>query len=55
MAKFELKNINFLNFQRLYTSFEICNKKVYFSKNACNCKVDTGLSVQSDQKILKVY
>ena len=50
-----LKTSKFLNFQRLHTSFEICNKKVYSSKNACNSKVNTGLSVQYDQKILKLH
>ena len=49
------KTLIFLNFQKLYTSFEICNQKVYSSKNACNSKVNTGLSVQDDQKILKVH
>ena len=50
-----LKTQIFLNFGRLSTSFEICNQKVYSSKNACNSKVNTGLSVQDDQKILKVH
>ena len=49
------KTLIFLNFRKLYTSFEICNQKVYSSKNACNSKVNTGLSVQDDQKILKVH
>ena len=50
-----LKTLIFLNFWRLSTSFEICNQKVYSSKNACNSKVNTGLSVQGNQKILKVH
>ena len=50
-----LKTQIFLNFRRLSTSFEICNQKVCSSKNACNSKVNTGLSVQDDQKILKVH
>ena len=50
-----LKTLIFLNFRRLSTSFEICNQKVYSIKNACNSKVNTGLSVQDDQKILKVH
>ena len=33
-------------------SFEVCNKKVYFCKNAWNSKVDTGVVVQIDPKIL---
>ena len=49
------KTLIFLKFRKLYTSFEICNQKVYFSKNACNSKVNKGLCVQDDQKILKVY
>ena len=34
-----LKTLIFLNFRRFYTSFEICNQKIYSSKNACNSKV----------------
>ena len=49
------KTLIFLNFRKLSTSFEICNQKVYSSKNACNSKINTGLSVQGDQKILKVH
>ena len=49
------KKLIFLNFRKLYTSFEICNQKVYSSKNACNSKVNTGLSVQNDQIILKIH